>query len=315
MKTNYATGLVKTNTMKWLAFMLLYSSVLQAQDGFIHGEPSLAYWTVGNKPDVVIVLHGGPTAAHDYLRPEWDSLTAVARVVYYDQRGCGKSEKARCYSWQMHVQDLKRIVNAFSPGKKVFLAGSSWGTTLALLYAYTFPGDVKGLVLSGTYAWQGRGEIKRDCSFYLPQKPGSDTVYRMSLKYGIRVSAPKENDKEKADSATRDWRLFESHPTVMAMMRSSLKESPALPELKKIKTPVLIFEGTGVCDSKNPSLQNLKDGTFQFKGLLQNLEVYKINACHDGWYTRPKEFFAKAKAFIGSQNSAFFNDKTKGGNE
>ena len=59
------------------------------QDGFIGQSPALAYWTVGNKKEVVIVLHGGPGAGHQYLRPEWDNLSSIAKVIYYDQRGCG----------------------------------------------------------------------------------------------------------------------------------------------------------------------------------------------------------------------------------
>lgn len=226
-----------------------------------------------------------------------DVLSSDAKVIYYDQRGCGKSEKADCYTWQMHVQDLKRIVNALAPNKRVILAGSSWGTTLALLYAYTYPEDVNALILSGTYAWPGRGATKRDCSFYRPPNV-RDTMYTMSMKYGIRMSIPKEKDKKEQDSLKKELKLFESHPVAQGMTQRSASESPALSELRKIKSRVLIFEGKGICDQKNPTLKNLKDGTGQFKGLLQNLEVYSINACHDPWYSNSADFFSKVKDFI-----------------
>lgn len=47
---------------------------------------------------------------HAYLRPEFDRLAKVANVIYYDQRGCGKSGKAARYLWQDHVSDLKRVI-------------------------------------------------------------------------------------------------------------------------------------------------------------------------------------------------------------
>lgn len=89
-----------------LFFLVNTTSLSYGQDGFIPGLPKLAYWQVGQEPTTVIVLHGGPGATHQYLRPEFDALTKTARVIYYDQRGCGKSDPAASYTWQEHVADL-----------------------------------------------------------------------------------------------------------------------------------------------------------------------------------------------------------------
>ena len=43
----------------------------------------------------LLVVHGGPGDAHDVLRPHLDALASdETRVVYYDQRGCGRSPLA-----------------------------------------------------------------------------------------------------------------------------------------------------------------------------------------------------------------------------
>ena len=43
----------------------------------------------------VVLLHGGPGASHDYLRPQMDRLAGPGRrLVYYDQRGGGRSALA-----------------------------------------------------------------------------------------------------------------------------------------------------------------------------------------------------------------------------
>lgn len=284
-----------------LCLVVLWQTIiLYGQDGFISGTPSLAYWTVGEKTQVVIVLHGGPGAAHNYLRPEWDSLSRAAKVVYYDQRGCGKSEGADCYSWRDHVRDLKRVVNTFSKGNRIILAGSSWGSSLALLYTCTYPEDVKAIVLSGTFPWPGKGIKKRNCSYYKAMhRSVKDRFYYRSLKFGFRIPAATLSDKDKKEQMMKEQKLIEIHTLSHAIAYKSLQDGPSLNDLKKIKTPVLIFEGTGICDPKNPILRNMKDGTKQFIGILPNLEVYTVKeACHDPWFTHPGEFFTKATEFV-----------------
>lgn len=119
----------------------------------IPGSPPLRYVTVGSGPALVVVLHGGPGVTHDYLRPEWDRLALVGQVVYYDQRGCGANLSSSDLTWQAHVADLDRLIRRLRRGRKVFLAGSSWGAELALLYAYVHPESLDALVLSGFVGW------------------------------------------------------------------------------------------------------------------------------------------------------------------
>ena len=49
---------------------------------------------IGSGPPVV-VLHGGPGAHHDYLLPGFDALADGRELIYYDQRGGGRSPVAR----------------------------------------------------------------------------------------------------------------------------------------------------------------------------------------------------------------------------
>jgi proline iminopeptidase len=39
----------------------------------------------------IVVLHGGPDFDHSYLLPELDRLSDSFHLVYYDQRGRGRS--------------------------------------------------------------------------------------------------------------------------------------------------------------------------------------------------------------------------------
>lgn len=101
----------------------------------------------GSGPEVV-VLHGGPGAHHDYLLPGFDRLACGRTLVYYDQRGGGKSAVARDVpvGWREQVHDLEALRDVWGQ-ERLHLCGYSWGALLAMLYATTFPARVASLAL------------------------------------------------------------------------------------------------------------------------------------------------------------------------
>lgn len=102
---------------------------------------------IGAGPEV-IVLHGGPGAHHDYLRPGMDALATGRTLVYYDQRGGGRSVVARDVpvGWREQVADLDALRDVWGLGR-LHLLGYSWGALLAMLYAVTHPERVASLAL------------------------------------------------------------------------------------------------------------------------------------------------------------------------
>jgi len=111
---------------------------------------------VGAGPPTV-VLHGGPGAHHDYLLPGFDLLARGRTLIYYDQRGGGRSgvDREVPVGWREQVQDLEalRIVWGI---ERLSLAGYSWGGLLALLYPLEYPGRVESLALvSAAPPWRG----------------------------------------------------------------------------------------------------------------------------------------------------------------
>jgi proline iminopeptidase len=96
----------------------------------------------------VIVLHGGPGAHHDYLLPGFDALGGGRTLVYYDQRGGGKSAVARDVpvGWREQVHDLEALRDIWGLSQ-LHLCGYSWGGLLAMFYAVSFPERVASLAL------------------------------------------------------------------------------------------------------------------------------------------------------------------------
>jgi len=101
----------------------------------------------GDGPPVV-VLHGGPGAHHDYLLPQYDRLARRRALLYYDQRGGGKSPVPRetPAGWREHVADLDAL-RAHWDLERLTLLGYSWGGLLAVLYALEHPDRVARLAL------------------------------------------------------------------------------------------------------------------------------------------------------------------------
>jgi len=102
---------------------------------------------VGSGP-LVVVLHGGPGAHHDYLLPQYDRFAVGRALFYYDQRGGGRSpvDRDTPVGWRDHVADLDAL-RAHLELDRVTLLGYSWGGLLALLYYVEHPRRVARLAL------------------------------------------------------------------------------------------------------------------------------------------------------------------------
>ena len=127
-------------------------------DRFVAVEDGFRVWTRslgGEAPDAatpLLVLHGGPGVPHDYL----ENLEALAsprqRVVFYDQLGCGRSDRPdEPARWQLprFVAEIDRVRAALGL-ERVVLLGQSWGGMLAIEYMLGRPAGIDGLILSNT---------------------------------------------------------------------------------------------------------------------------------------------------------------------
>lgn len=121
------------------------------------GNVHVAYRTVGRGPlDVCLVLGWslGMRAALE-LRAVSEivrALSARARVVLFDKRGTGASDRVKALPLlPQRVEDLEAVLGAVrSPG--AVLVGFSEGGPLALTFAVTRPLSVRGLALVGAFA-------------------------------------------------------------------------------------------------------------------------------------------------------------------
>lgn len=121
------------------------------------GDGNLLYWEACGNPagKPALVLHGGPgsgcsTAARRYFDP------SAYRVILFDQRNCGRSLPAAAdaatdlsRNTTAHlIEDIERLRILFGV-EQWTIFGNSWGSTLALAYAQTYPDHISGIVIAG----------------------------------------------------------------------------------------------------------------------------------------------------------------------
>lgn len=97
----------------------------------------------------VIVLHGGPGSSC-YSLQGLKALADERPVIFYDQLGCGKSDRPADPSlWRIDrfVEELAQVRQALNL-QEVHILGHSWGTTLAAAYCLTKPTGVKSVTFS-----------------------------------------------------------------------------------------------------------------------------------------------------------------------
>ena len=222
----------------------LYPEIEPSEAGMLDvGEGHSLYYervgTPGAKP--AVFLHGGPgggmSPSH---RQQWDPN--LYDILLFDQRGCGKSlpfaEIENNDTWRI-VEDVERLREMCGHEKwQVF--GGSWGATLALAYAQTYPHRTSELVLRGVFLarekekdWlysYGASEIMAEqwdaFSGLIPGDERGDLV----RAYYDRLTS--ENEETRL-AAAREWSLWEGSVATLLpdkeLLESFADQSKAVP--------------------------------------------------------------------------------------
>lgn len=97
---------------------------------------------------LIIVLHGGPGNDHRSLLG-LEKLTDTHRILFYDQRGAGLSERIAPEKLDIthHLADLDRLIEEHARNAPVTLLGHSMGATMAVAYIGHAPDRVKQAIL------------------------------------------------------------------------------------------------------------------------------------------------------------------------
>jgi pimeloyl-ACP methyl ester carboxylesterase/DNA-binding CsgD family transcriptional regulator len=182
----------------------------------------------------------------DWRSPVWrhwlDELTAGRRLVRYDQRGCGLSDReVGELSLAAFVADLEAVVDAAGL-ERFALLGLSQGGAIAIAYAVRHPARVTRLILCGAFA---RGRLRRGTD----QREEAELLQSM-----IRVGWGRANPRFRRFFTTLfvpegtdeqlDWfdelQRVSATPAMAERLRSTLNRIDVTDLLDQVAVPTLV---------------------------------------------------------------------------
>ncbi len=255
----------------------------------------------------LVLLHGGPGATHHYFHPYFGRARNFARVIYYDQRGCGLSdyEKGDGYTVDQAADDLEALREALGVDRWVVL-GSSYGGLLAQHYARRYPDHLAGLVLVGASPGlpggagrsrqndfispeEGRriSEIRRDRSLTTAQR-----IYNAFLNGDWKRQNFYKPSKERiARIALYEW-VHDSN--FNAIMSRSVRGVDVEGVFEKCPIPTLIVEGRW-----DMTWNEQKAGLIERNHPGAKMIILEKSA-HYPFEDEPEKFFKELKKFMKS---------------
>jgi proline iminopeptidase len=215
----------------------------------------------------IIVLHGGPDFDQSYLLPEMDRLSDSFHLIYYDQRGRGRSAdrvQPEDVTLASDIADLEKVRQYFHLDSVVLL-GHSWGTVLALEYALRYPQRVSRLILMnpGPASAVDYKQLRKEwlekraddmdrrkaiaaTAAYKDGDPDAVTAYyRIHFKPAFARSENYEKFMARLSSSFTKEGILKARAIESRLMTDSWSnpEYDLLPKLKSLKIPTLVISG------------------------------------------------------------------------
>jgi proline iminopeptidase len=297
-----------------LAGVFLFSAILSRAAGPENGQTfdgpgGKIYFEVtgGGSGSPLIVINGGPGFDHTYLHiaSAWDALGKNRRVIFYDQRGDGRSDPLKpgqSCTLADQIADLEAL-RAHLGFNKIDLLGHSWGGYLSMAYAARYPAHISHLLIVDSAAprWA-------DTLFLFEQIFPEISQRRASYAFGDEMG-----DKAASDASIRDYltMLFysqEKRDAFVSQMapgayrkevfQAVLRDLPRFdlnPELHKYNFPVIVM--TGRYDINVAPLVAYRI----HKAIPGSRFVVFENSGHIPFYEEPEAFVRAAEEFLSSK--------------
>ncbi len=279
------------------------------EEGYTSTTAVPLYWAAYGKMGAprLLVLHGGPGADHCYLLPQLLHLGEQYDLLFYDQRGGGKSKTGATdpISWQTHVEDLSAVVREFSLEQPSVVA-YSFGALITLKYlaeSYSHPGMAKPKRLVLLDPAPLTREYRKVFEDEFSRRNRAPEILRMRDE--LNASGLRENDpaayRQRAfelgvagyfadPRRANDLTPFRVVGRVQQSVWESLGDFDIISSLKSADFPILIVHGS---DDPIP----MASSTQAAERLGAQLVV--LDDCgHVPYVEQPAELFAAVDAFL-----------------
>jgi proline iminopeptidase len=204
----------------------------------------------------LFMVNGGPGFAHNYVHCSnaWDEIAKHRRVVFYDQRGVGRSaplKKDESCNLADQIADLE-AVRASIGADKIDLLGHSWGGYLVMAYTAKYPEHIRHLVIVDSAA------PKIDDTLYLlkdvfPEGTArqNDVGFAEALGDSVAFAADIHEYLQMLFWSPENRERYMKSPAannaynrnVNEVLYADLKKYDLNPELPKFRCPTLVMTG------------------------------------------------------------------------
>ncbi len=254
--------------------------------GRLHG-------VTGGRGDPVLLLHGGPGLAWDYLQPLVDELAGGHRVAVYQQRGVAPSTAGPPYDVATQVADVVAVLDGLG-WERAVVAGHSWGGHLLLHLLAARPERVAAALVIDTLGGVGDGGEAEFDAEMLRRTPARDVERVEDLER--RAMAGEGTEGDLMESMRLLWPAYFADPAAAPPfpgMRFSVEaysatfaslhaELPALAaRLAGVSVPTVFIHGAG-----SPMPVTAATDTAQAIGSAAVIQVLG-GAGHFPWIERP----------------------------
>ena len=254
----------------------------------------------------LIVANGGPGFDHAYLLcgDVWDTLAKGRKVVFYDQRGNGKSselKEGQACGLAEQIDDLDAL-RAHLGFEKFDLLGHSWGGYLVMAYAARHPEHIAHLIIADSAAPKIQDTVFLFKNIY-PETTAREDAIAFAVELGDEKAiaadlhdymsmifySPEVRDAFLARSSS-----FVYRQKVNKAVWGDLQRFDLNPELAKFKFPTLVVTGRydfNVAPAVAYAIHRAIPGS--------ELAVFEDSG-HLPFYEEPEAFVARLQAFLGA---------------
>jgi pimeloyl-ACP methyl ester carboxylesterase len=224
------------------------------RSSFVHSRDGtrIAVASLGEGPVILRAAHWLSHVSHDLQSPVWrpwlETLSRNHRLVRYDLRGCGLSEREVLrVGFDAWLEDLEAVSEGL--GNDLTLFGMSQGGALSIAFALRYPERVSRLILFGAY---GRGTLVRARTQaerieaetlvslmklgWGTDDPGFDSIF---TRLFIPDGTPEQHDW---------WRQLErdtAAPDTAARSLEALHRINVMDMAAQLRVPTLVFHARG----------------------------------------------------------------------
>jgi 3-oxoadipate enol-lactonase len=201
---------------------------------------SLRYEVTGSGPTTLVLIHemGGTLDSWDQVLP---ALNNSRRVVRYDTRGAGLSEKIKsAVTWDQMAGDVAALLDSLGITGKVALAGIAVGAAIAVHFAVRYPDRAAALVLHGPAV--GVGADRRQATLDRAAAVESGGM-RGVVETSLAASYPPVVRHDAGTFAAFRARWLGNDPESFAAINRMLAAETIEHELAAIACPTLVTAG------------------------------------------------------------------------